>query len=94
MGIPQPIALIVLSESGKQKSKEEIKKSLLASIKEVSATVEDYEKLKKAVVMKDEWTIVNGMMTPTLKIKRNEVEKVHLPKYPMWYAIDEHVVWE
>jgi long-chain acyl-CoA synthetase len=60
----------------------------------VSANVEDYEKLKKAVVMKDEWTIVNGMMTPTLKIKRNEVEKVHLPKYPAWYAMDGDVVWE
>jgi len=72
MGIPQPIALVVLSEAANAKSKEEIRKSLSASLKEVSATVEDYEKLKKAVVMKEEWTIVNGMMTPTLKIKRNE----------------------
>jgi len=94
MGIPQPIALIVLSEAGKLKSKEEIKKSLGASIKEVSATVEDDEQLKKAVVMKDDWTMANGMMTPTLKIKRNEVEKVHLPKYPTWYAMDGQVVWE
>jgi long-chain acyl-CoA synthetase len=94
MGIPQPIALIVLSETGKLKSKEEIEKSLSSSIADVSATVEDYEKLKKAVVMKDEWTIVNGMMTPTLKIKRNEVEKAHLPQYPTWYAMDGNVVWE
>ncbi|HTH55756.1 MAG TPA: AMP-binding protein [Cyclobacteriaceae bacterium] len=94
MGIPQPIALVVLSEAANAKSKEEIRKSLSASLKEVSATVEDYEKLKKAVVMKEEWTIVNGMMTPTLKIKRNEVEKIHLPKYPTWYAMDGDVVWE
>lgn len=94
MGIPQPIALIVLSEAGKGKSKDEITKSLSASIAEVSATVEDYEQLKKAVVMKDEWTIVNGLMTPTLKIKRNEVEKIHLPTYPTWYAMEGDVVWE
>lgn len=94
MGIPQPIALIVLSQAGKLKSKEEIIKSLSSSLIELSATVEDYEKLKKAVVMKEEWTITNGMMTPTLKIKRNEVEKVHLPKYPTWYAMDGDVVWE
>lgn len=94
MGIPQPIALVVLSDAGKLKSKEDLKKSLSASIAEVSATVEDYEKLKKAVVMRDDWTITNGMMTPTLKIKRNEVEKVHLPKYPTWYAMEGNVVWE
>jgi long-chain acyl-CoA synthetase len=94
MGIPQPIALIILSESGKSKSKDEIKKSLTKSIIEVSSEVEDYEMLKKAVVMKDDWNIANGMMTPTLKVKRNEVEKLHLPKYPVWYSMEGHVVWE
>jgi long-chain acyl-CoA synthetase len=33
-------------------------------------------------------------MTPTMKVKRNEVEKIHLPKYPNWYAIEGAVVWE
>ena len=94
MGIPQPIALINLSEAGKSKSKEEISKSLSGSIAEVNGFVEDYEKLKKAVIMKDDWTIANGLMTPTLKIKRNEVEKIHLPKYPVWYAMQGTVVWE
>ncbi|MBI1770104.1 MAG: AMP-binding protein [Bacteroidetes bacterium] len=94
MGIPQPIALINLSEVGKARSKGEIIKSLSASIAEVNNTVEDYEKLKKAVIMKEDWTITNGLMTPTLKIKRNEVEKIHLPKYPMWYTIEGPVVWE
>ncbi|GHN00125.1 AMP-binding protein [Cytophagales bacterium WSM2-2] len=94
MGIPQPIALIVLSDTGKLKSKEEIKSSFSSSLAEVNETVEDYEKLKKAVIMKDDWTINNGLMTPTLKVKRNEVEKIHLPKYPNWYATEGTVVWE
>ncbi len=94
MGIPQPIALINLSPSAKSKSKEEITKSLYASMADVNATVEDYERLKKAVIMKDDWTMANGLMTPTLKIKRNEVEKIHLPKYPVWYTMEGPVVWE
>jgi len=94
MGIPQPIALIILSVAGKSRSKEEISKSLSASLAEVNATVEDYEKLKKAVIMKTDWSIANGLMTPTMKVKRNEVEKIHLPKYPIWYAHEELVVWE
>jgi len=94
MGIPQPIALIVLSAGGKTKSKEEITKSFSSSLAEVNAKAEDYEKLKKAVIMQTEWNIANGMMTPTMKVKRNEVEKIHLPKYPTWYAVEGTVVWE
>ncbi len=94
MGIPQPIALVNLSAIGKLKSKEEIMQSLSASLIEVNPTLEHYEHLKKAVIMKEEWTINNGLMTPTLKVKRNEVEKIHLPKYPSWYAQSTMVVWE
>ncbi len=94
MGIPQPIALVNLSAAGKAKSKEEIMLSLSASIQEINPTLEHYEHLKKVVVMKEEWTINNGLMTPTMKVKRNEVEKIHLPKYPAWYAQSQAVIWE
>lgn len=85
MGIPQPIALTVLSESARKKSQEEIIASLSGSIEEINPTLEHHERLVKAVLMKDVWSIENGLMTPTLKVKRNEVEKIHLPKYPLWY---------
>lgn len=95
MGIPQPIALIMLSAAAKSKSKEDIIKSLTSSVEEVNPSLESYEKLEKAVVLKGEWTIDNGLLTPTLKVKRNEVEKIHLPKYPTWYQAQPGVVvWE
>jgi long-chain acyl-CoA synthetase len=95
MGIPQPITLVVLSATGKAKSKEEIAKSLTNSLNQVNPELESYEKLEKAVIMKGEWTIENGLLTPTLKVKRNEVEKIHIPKYPTWYHTQPGmVVWE
>jgi long-chain acyl-CoA synthetase len=95
MGIPQPIVLVVLSASGKAKEKEEIAKSLTDSLNQVNPRLESYEKLEKAVIMKGEWTIENGLLTPTLKVKRNEVEKIHIPKYPTWYHTQPGmVVWE
>lgn len=95
MGIPQPIALTVLSAVGKAKSKEQLIESLSASLVEVNAGLESYEKLEKSVIMKEDWSMANGLMTPTLKVKRNEVEKIHVPKYPSWYHAKEGVViWE
>lgn len=94
MGIPQPIALVVLSAIGKQKNKAEIVESLKRSIEQVNPSLESYERLKAAVILSEDWTIDNGLMTPTLKVKRNEVERIHLPKYPKWYEKNEVVVWE
>jgi len=95
MGIPQPIVLVVLSAAGKAKSKEELIKSLESSIQEINPGLETYEKLEKVVIMKTDWTVENGLLTPTLKVKRNEVEKIHLPKYSTWYHTQSGVVvWE
>lgn len=94
MGVPQPMALVVPSASGKSKPKEEFIKSISESIAALNPTLESYEAIEKAVIMKTDWTIENGLMTPSLKIKRNEVEKIHLPKYPHWFALKGKVVWE
>lgn len=94
MGIPQPIALVILSANGKAKSKNEIVESLKDSLKQINPTLEPFERLEKAVILQGDWTIENGLMTPSLKVKRNEVEKVHLPKYPHWYKQENIVLWE
>ena len=95
MGIPQTIALVVLSVAGKAKSREDIIKSLTASLEQVNPGLESYEKLEKMVVMKGDWSIDNGLLTPTMKVKRNEVEKIHMPKYSTWYHVQPGVVvWE
>ncbi len=94
MGIPQPIALITLSVYAKAKSKKEIIESLSESLIRANQVLESYEKLAKAVVLQRDWTVENGLMTPTLKVKRNELERIHLPKYPIWFREDGVVTWE
>ena len=93
-GVPQPIALVCLSDTGKKKSKEELMQSLAESIDSINPSLEKYERIAKAVVMTESWTIANNRITPSLKVKRNEIEKMHLPKYPSWYQKEGVVVWE
>ena len=93
-GIPQPMALIVLSETGKAKSKEEVIESLTATLNTINPMLEVHEKLEKAVIMKETWSIENGLLTPTLKVKRNQVEKLHQPFYPKWFEVNGKVIWE
>jgi len=93
-GVPQPMALICLSDTGKKKTKDELIKSFTESLNLINPSLEKFEKIEKMVIMKENWTIANNMITPSLKVKRNEIEKIHLPKYPAWYDRPGTVVWE
>jgi long-chain acyl-CoA synthetase len=74
-GLTQPLMLVTLAASAKGKSKEQLEKELVADMKAVNAGLEPHEEIAKVVVLKDTWSIDNGVMTPTMKVKRAEVEK-------------------
>ncbi|MBB6458970.1 AMP-binding protein [Flammeovirga kamogawensis] len=93
-GIPQPIALIVPSEGGKDLSQDALKQSLKESLDTLNQKLPNYEKIAKVIVMKEDWTIDNGLLTPTLKLKRNNLEKIHTPFYADWFSKDEVVIFE
>jgi long-chain acyl-CoA synthetase len=94
MGIPQPIMLVIPSEAGKRKSQEELSESLLQSILQINPSLEKHEKIQKAVIMKEDWTVDNGLLTPTLKIKRSQLEKIHMHMYRSWFDDDDRVIQE
>lgn len=94
MGIAQPMALIVPSEGGKSKSREDFNRSVLNTIDELNPSLKTHERIEKAVIMKEEWTIDNGLMTPSMKIRRNRVEAIHQEMYPVWFEKEERVVYE
>lgn len=93
-GIPQPIALITLSELGVNKSKEEVSESLKSSVLKLNKTLPKHEKIQKIIIMKEDWTVDNGLATPTLKVKRNAIEKIHQPYYKLWFDLNDDVIFE
>jgi len=73
--LKQPIMLVSLSEIGRNKERSETERGLIAEMEAVNTTLEPHETIGKIVVVKDPWTIDNNLMTPTMKVKRNEIEK-------------------
>jgi long-subunit acyl-CoA synthetase (AMP-forming) len=59
----------------------------------VNRSLDAHEKLEKVVVIKDEWTVDNGLLTPTMKIKRREIEKKYSLQYDEWYKQKGAIAW-
>lgn len=92
-GLPQPIALITLSEYGKGRTKEDVAASLCKTVKIVNPKFDSHEHIKKIVILEKEWTIENNLLTPSMKIKRKEVESLYQDKYVEWYENDSSIIW-
>jgi long-chain acyl-CoA synthetase len=98
--LPQPFILLMLSlDTRHDLDKGTLHRDTLTAefehlLSEVNATLEDHEKLKFAVVVKDQWTMENGFLTPTMKIKRNVIEARYLPFAEAWQGQGQKVVWE
>lgn len=70
---PYLVCLIVLSPEYKNIKNEEIK----IEIEKINKNLSKIEKIKKFFVIKNQFTIENNMMTPTLKLKRYKIIKTY-----------------
>ena len=92
LGLPQPIGLVVLSEVGKSKDKYALIAQLEQTLQEINNQLESYKKISTLVLTDEEWTVENGLTTPTLKIKRNAIDKKYEKNYKAWYDREETVL--
>lgn len=94
-GLKQPIMIVTLTAEALNRPRPEVEAGLIAEMNAVNATLENHEEIAKIVVTKDAWTIDNNMMTPTMKVKRNEVEKRYAALLEKCAGDrDTKVVWE
>ena len=82
LGMTQPLALVLLPANGVA-DRELARQRLADTLKSVNHDLESHERLDRLIVVKDDWTVENGLLTPTLKVKRSEVEKRYGPVIDM-----------
>lgn len=92
--LPQPIALVVLSEMAQKFDRDTINQSLNSTLSDLNPRLKTYERVQKIVIIKGTWTVDNNMLTPTMKTKRNVIEKNYAPMMEPWYENKESIIWE
>ena len=94
----QPVGVVMLSpdaagHSGTAAERAELSTQLSAHLDEINAKLDPHEQLDCLVVIKTPWTVDNGFITPTFKIKRNRVEEVYGPQLEGWVGERKKVVF-
>jgi long-subunit acyl-CoA synthetase (AMP-forming) len=74
-GLRAPVAVVVPSVTATGKSRDAVVRSLETTMDTVNGMLESHEKLAHIFVVNDHWSIENGLLTPTLKFKRDQIEK-------------------
>jgi len=94
----QPLGIVMLNMEAIARAKDpaargELETSLGEHLKQVNATLDPHEQLDCLVVVTEPWSVDNGFITPTFKVKRNRIEEVYAPRYESWVTSRKRVVW-
>lgn len=91
----QPLAVVVLSQAARESGDPSGIEQALAGIRDdVNRTLDGHEQLSHLVLAKEPWSIANGLLTPTLKVKRQAVERHYEAQVDHWVSSKKTLIWE
>ena len=98
VGQPSAYGIVVLAEHIRPTLSDptvraEVEAEMAALLQRVNEGVADYERLQMLVVAREPWSIENGCLTPTMKIKRSRIEDELKDKVDNWYGAKRPVLW-
>jgi long-chain acyl-CoA synthetase len=98
VGQPAAYALIVLAEDLRPRVNDaavraRVQAELEQLIERVNNTVADCEQLHMAVIAREAWSVENGFLTPTMKVRRARIEAAMAPHVEGWYGTGNRVHW-
>ncbi|MGY0614175.1 AMP-binding protein [Vibrio sp. FJH11] len=92
LGLPGPI-LLVVPHNFPHFDKARYERSTSKVIERMNQELESHEQIKGVLMIKEPWNIENGVLTPTLKIKRHVLEQKYHELGHNWPK-DKLIIWE
>jgi long-chain acyl-CoA synthetase len=97
-GRPHPFAISVLSAEARKRCEAggldgELGRTLQNLLTQVNSELDPHERLQFLAVVDGPWDIDSGLITPTMKLKRNVLEERYAPRVDGWIAAQKPVLW-
>ncbi|MDH4061378.1 MAG: AMP-binding protein [Aquincola sp.] len=94
----QPLGITMLNvegiaKAGSAEGRKEIEVSLTQHLVAINEKLDPHEQMDCLVVVTEPWSVDNGFITPTFKVKRNRIEEVYGPNYETWVGSRKKVIW-
>jgi long-chain acyl-CoA synthetase len=86
-------AFVLCTLTPTDKAPEILESDLSDFLDQVNSNLDHHERLSKMVICKEEWSIPNGLLTPTLKIKRKSIESFYGNNYDEWLKEEKKVIF-
>ena len=98
VGQPAPYAMVVLAEDlrariGDAATRSQVQEQLSRLLQDVNRELAAPQRLGMIVVASEPWSIENGLLTPTMKIRRGRIEAAVATQVENWYAAGGVVHW-
>lgn len=97
-GMTSPFAMVVLVPDARAKcvtaeGRAEMEAQLLEDLQATNALHEHHEHLRFLVIDGRPWTPENGLMTPTLKVRRAKIEEQYAARFDGWDKEQKKIIW-
>jgi long-chain acyl-CoA synthetase len=73
-GYSKTVMITVLNEPSRLLPREEVEAAALATVESINASIEKHARIGAIIFSKTPWTIENEILTPTMKIRREQIE--------------------
>ena len=98
VGQPAAYAMVILAEHLRPRMQEtelraQVEQEMQQLLQQINGAVSDHEQLQMIVVAQEPWSIENGFLTPTMKVRRARIEKAMEPHVGSWYSTGRRVHW-
>ncbi|MGB9417973.1 MAG: AMP-binding acetyl-CoA synthetase, partial [Acidobacteriaceae bacterium] len=67
--------------------------SLESLLTQINAELDPHERLQFLALVDGPWDVASGLITPTLKLKRNALEQRYASRVDGWIAVQKPVIW-
>ncbi|MEJ8824195.1 AMP-binding protein [Variovorax humicola] len=90
----QPLGLVSLLSTAydTEAAQRQLVAQMRAHLDDINARLDPHEQLDCLVLLKTPWTVDNGFLTPTLKVKRIRVEEAYGPRFEEWVQAGSRIV--